>query len=429
MNVVDRRQFLGLTLSAAAFSAASNLLPFDDRYAHGKVLGADGMPVSPQVEGPETMFLTWPGDPTSTICIQWVDQDHGNELEIAYSPLESDNWQIAKVTTKPFPMTKDKVYRASISSLQPGTEYRFRMGADAPTFRFRTMPKKLTDTFHFVSGGDAGTGSHAIGTNQLAARQEPYFALLAGDLAYDNGKSPRTFIKFLKNYRAHMVDPQGRLIPLLACPGNHEVDGAYKQPREKAGSYLSVFDCFFPDTTYGVYDIGDDFSLVLLDTDHISPIEGEQTSWLEKTLAARQDKKHLFVANHVPAYPSYRAANIDSDKPGTGAAQRKLWCPLFERYNVDVVLEHHDHLFKRSHPLTDGRKDKYGVPYLGDGSWGMLRPLKEPELRPYLAKVSSSYHMTAHHLEGDERFHIALEENGRIADVCMTRNKRAARRG
>lgn len=245
MNVVDRRQFLGLTLSAAAFSAASNLLPFDDRYAHGKVLGADGMPVSPQVEGPETMFLTWPGDPTSTICIQWVDQDHGNELEIAYSPLESDNWQIAKVTTKPFPMTKDKVYRASISSLQPGTEYRFRMGADAPTFRFRTMPKKLTDTFHFVSGGDAGTGSHAIGTNQLAARQEPYFALLAGDLAYDNGKSPRTFIKFLKNYRAHMVDPQGRLIPLLACPGNHEVDGAYKQPREKAGSYLSVFDCFF----------------------------------------------------------------------------------------------------------------------------------------------------------------------------------------
>ncbi|MBA4029399.1 MAG: metallophosphoesterase [Planctomyces sp.] len=429
MYVVDRRQFLGLTLSAAAFSAATNLLPFDDRYAQGKVLGADGIPLSPQIEGPETMFLTWPGDPTSTICIQWIDEDHGREITLAYSPLEIDDWQVAKVVTKPFPMTNDKVYRASISSLKPGTEYRFRLGADSPTFRFRTMPSKITDTFHFVTGGDAGTGSHAIGTNQLAARQEPYFALIAGDLAYDNGKSPKTFVKYLKNYRAHMVDPQGRLIPMLACPGNHEVDGAYRQPREKAGSYLSVFDCFYRDTTYGVFDIGDEFSLVLLDTDHISTIEGEQTSWLEKTLAERQSKQHLFVANHVPAYPSYRSSNIGSDKPGTGSAQRKLWCPLFERYNVDVVLEHHDHLFKRTHPLTNGMKDQNGVPYLGDGSWGMLRPLKEPELRPYLAKVSSSYHMTAHHLEGDERYHIALEENGRIADVCMTKNKRAAKRG
>src|SRR6185295_4930036 len=105
-----------------------------------------------------------------------------------------------------------------------------------------------------------------------------------------------------------------------------------------------------------------------LDTDHIAPIAGEQTDWLQKTLAERQDRPHLIVANHVPAYPSYRAPDNPMGKPGTGAEQRQHWCPLFEHYNVDVVLEHHDHTFKRTHPLVNGMRDKNGVVYLGDGS-------------------------------------------------------------
>jgi hypothetical protein len=66
--------------------------------------------------------------------------------------------------------------------------------------------------------------------------------------------------------------------------------------------------------------------------------------------------------------------------------------------------------------------------YLGDGSWGRLRAPKKGEDRPYIATVSEAYHMTVHRLEGQQRFHVALEESGKIADVCMTANKRPARR-
>jgi hypothetical protein len=289
------------------------------------------------------------------------------------------------------------------------------------------MPAKATNTIQFVSGGDSGTGSHAIGTNKLAARQEPYFALLGGDLAYDNGRSPKTFLTFLENYRRHMVDPKGRLIPMLSCIGNHEVDGGYKKKRQQSPQYLSVFDGLFPEMTYGVLDIGDYMSLVLLDTGHIAPIDGEQADWLQRTLHDRQDRRHLIVANHVPAYPSYRAPEGKGDSLGTGEANRRHWCPLFEKYKVDVVLEHHDHTFKRTHRLTDGRADKNGVLYLGDGSWGKLRVPKKPEVRPYLAAVSEAYHLSVHRLEGDDRFHVALEESGRVADVCMTTGKRPSR--
>jgi len=378
------------------------------------------------VPGPDTLFLTWQQDPTTTITIQWIGRDRPDPISIQYSTLEYPIWQQSRAISKPYPATDLKVYRCQLTGLKQGTEYQFQLGDTHSVFRFRTMPAKATDTFQFVSGGDCGVNPHAIGTNILASKQEPYFALIAGDLAYDNGTSPETFAQFLRNYRTHMVDPKGRLIPLLSCPGNHEVSGGYKKKREDSPHYLSVFDGFYSETTYGVLDIGDYLSLVLLDTGHIAPIAGEQTSWLEKTLAERQERPHLIVANHVPAYPSFRPPEGENGKVGTGDEQRKYWCPLFERYNVDAVLEHHDHTFKRTFPLIDGMKNKNGVVYLGDGSWGKLRVPKQPESRPYLAAVSSAYHMTLHRLEGDQRFHIALEETGRVADVCMTASKRPA---
>lgn len=426
MSRVDRRAFLGTTLSgAAALSFSSRLWSAETEVSKT----ATSLPVPSPVSGPDTLFLTWQQDPTTTMTVQWVGPASAGAPTLAYATLENPMWLTAKTLLKPYPNTDLLVHRCELTGLKPGTEYQFQIGQTDPKFRFRTMPAKATDTLQFVSGGDCGVDQHAIGTNILAAKQEPYFALIAGDLAYDNGKSPETFTQFLRNYRAHMVDPKGRLIPLVSCIGNHEVDGGYKTKRINSPQYLSVFDGLFSEKTFGVLDIGDYLSLVLLDTDHIEPIAGEQTEWLAKTLVERQSRPHLIVANHVPAYPSYRAPQGANDKLGTGEGQRKHWSPLFERYNVDVVLEHHDHTFKRTHPLTNGLRDKNGVIYLGDGSWGKLRIPKTPEERPYLAAVSPAYHMTLHRLEGEQRFHIAMEEGGKVADVCITTSKRPARRG
>ncbi len=424
MALVDRRSFLGATFSgAAALSFGSRSWAADTDATKPAI--PSGLPVL----GPDTLFLTWQDDPTTTMTVQWVAPETTADTAIQYATVENPVWQIARTLLKPYPNTDLKVHRCEFKGLKPGTEYQFQIGKAEPTLRFRTMPAKATNTIQFVSGGDAGVDQHAINTNIIAAKQEPYFALIAGDLAYDNGRSPETFTKFLQNYRAHMVDPKGRLIPMLSCIGNHEVDGGYKTKRANSPQYLSVFDGFFAEKTYGVLDIGDYMSLVLLDTDHIEPIAGEQTEWLGKVLAERQSRPHLIVANHVPAYPSYRPPVGQDGNLGTGEQQRQHWCPLFERYNVDVVLEHHDHTFKRTHPLVNGMKDKNGVIYLGDGSWGKLRIPKTPEERPYLATVSPAYHMTVHRLEGEQRFHVALEESGKVADVCVTTNKRAAQRG
>ncbi|MBA2226461.1 metallophosphoesterase family protein [thermophilic bacterium 2918] len=455
MTAMDRRTFLTTTLTGGIAASSPFLWSAFSAYAdriEDIAIAPPPRPAEklPQLHSPrDTLFLTWQGDPTSTMTIQWLSRSEtptviryaslasaAQEQSLPHPPSRETGgetprgiaWQKAVTRCHSFGRTDLKVHRCELTHLRPGTEYVFQIGEHLGLYRFRTMPAKANDLISFVSGGDCGIGPAAIASNLTAARQDPYFVLIAGDLGYDNGTSATTAISFIKNYSSQMVDSQGRLIPLITCIGNHEVRGGYKGQRSDATYYLPLFDGLYRETTYNVLDIGDYLSIVLLDSGHISPIPGEQTDWLASVLKERQDRPHLYVAYHVPAYPSVRSPQALIGL-GTGELQRQHWCPLFERYRVDVALEHHDHVFKRTHPLTDGLRDRYGVPYLGDGSWGKLRTPASPEKRPYLARVSRNYHITLHRLEGEQRFHLALTENGKVADVYMTQGKRPAKRG
>jgi len=418
----SRRAFLGASLTGLASTPL---------FAAGQ---APANPVPTEREEfpfqPNTLFLTWQRDPTTTMTVQWVGTvGETADTTIWFAPAPFANWPVIwraeKPKTKPYPKTDFKVFRAELTHLLPGTDYLFRIGKQSPTYRFRTMPAKATDTIHFVSGGDVGVNAHAVANNMQAARQDPMFAVIGGDLGYDNGRSVEVSLAFLRNYSKHMVGRDGRLIPMIACIGNHEVDGGYNKPREKAPFFYALFDGLYPETGYTTLDFGDYLSLVLLDTGHTSAIGGDQATWLGKTLKDRADHPNVFVVNHVPAYPSFRKMAGLLGTGGTGEANRKHWVPLFEKFRVPVVLEHHDHTFKRTKPLINGLADDNGVLYLGDGSWGRIRTPNPPEKLAHLAKTSRDYHLSLHRIQGEERFHLALDENGRVMDVCRTAQRKS----
>jgi acid phosphatase type 7 len=373
---------------------------------------------------PLALFLTWQHDPTTTMTVQWIGTaEEGADRPVWFAKSGSLDWRRATGTSRPYPMSNRRVFRTELTGLEPDAEYRFRIGLDSPERGFRTMPAKAANSIDFISGGDSGIGQEAQQINRLAAVQEPRFVLLGGDLAYENGTDGNVFLQFLTNYASQLIDERGRLIPLVACLGNHEVRGGYAKTRAEAPFFYSVFDGLYTDTGYATLDFGDYLSLILLDTNHTTPVVGEQTSWLDRQLKERELCPNLFVAYHVPSYPSFRAAEVDGTELGTGADSRKYWVPLFERYNVDAVMEHHDHTFKRTHPLVGGHADPNGVPYLGDGSWGKLRRPKTSAERPYLAVTHESYHLTLHKIEGNQRYHIALSDKGKVVDVYGTRKR------
>ena len=183
---MNRRNFLGTSLGGLSAALAFGPSLFAQQPA---ILPVSQNPADLGF-APDTLFASWQKDPTTTMTIQWVAPETAIDSSIQYATMQEPMWQIGKTMTKPYTNTDLKVFRCEITGLKPGTEYQFQIGKTAKTYRFRTMPAKATNTIQFVSGGDAGIDQHAVNTNIVAAKQEPYFALIGGDLAYDNGRTP-----------------------------------------------------------------------------------------------------------------------------------------------------------------------------------------------------------------------------------------------
>jgi len=397
---------------------------------------APDFPATPTYR-PDTLTVTWHADPLTTMTIQWLGgvvvegkptAPDGTDLGVWFAPVDGNDWQHVKAIAKPWELRdlpvylKDEVklemslYRAHLSNLEPGTSYRFRVGTVSPEFKFRTAPADNRKPLTFVSGGDVSIGGDAVRTHQVAAAQDPLFALLGGDLSYADGRETGRKVTFLREWHQHMVTPDGHLIPILAAIGNHEVTGG-RGFHKRAPFFAALFDGLYQNgKTYNTIDFGSYLSLVILDTNHISPMKGEQTAWFDKALAARAGIPHRLVFYHVPGWPSHRDFN-----GRTETEVRETWSPILEKYRVPIAFEHHDHTYKRTHPIRDGKVAKDGVIYMGDGAWGVdTRPVKKPADTWYLAKSESAHHCIRHTITGTRAEHVALGHGGREIDRATT---------
>src|SRR5437868_5107456 len=242
MHAITRRAFLGAALGGLASVPLLQAQP--------PATGLEKVPEEPAYQ-PSTLFLTWQRDPTTTMTVQWVGaRGETSDPNVYYTTDPNGPPQVQQTTLKPYADTDLKVFRAELTQLKPDTDYWFRIGRYSPAYRFRTMPAKAIDTISFISGGDCGVNAHTVANNVQAARQDPLFAVIGGDLGYDNGRSVEVSLAFLRNYSKHMVGRDGRLIPMVTCIGNHEVNGGYNKPRDKAPFYYSLFDGLYRDTGY-----------------------------------------------------------------------------------------------------------------------------------------------------------------------------------
>ena len=363
---------------------------------------------------PPAVYLTWQRDPTTAMTIQWHSQGARDDV-VEYQRLDERAWHTVTGSHHPMPYSDRIVHVAELTGLTPGTDYRFRFGGHSAEFRFRSMPGDAREGIRFVVGGDTMDGFDLFDewyeeTLRVVAQQDPMFAVIGGDIAYANGasKEVKRWYRWLSGWKKHMVTSDGRLIPVLATIGNHEVRGQYGQTPEEAPYFYNVF-ALPGKRSYRVLDFDRYLSLVLLDSGHTQAIDGEQADWLRQTLADRQDVPNLFAVYHVPGYPSVR--NFDND---VSATIREHWVPLFERFGVDVAFEHHDHAYKRTHPIRAGKVDPRGVLYLGDGGWGVMP--RRPRDRWYLAKTAAKRHFILVTIDGKTRSFLAIDSTGQVFD-------------
>jgi hypothetical protein len=344
---------------------------------------------------PEQIHLTWGESPTTGVVVSWASPGQAARPRVRVGqrviPAELRHY------TDGISGETVWTYHARVDGLRPGATYAYVVTADndgnaADPFSaiFRTAPQGRAP-FRFTSFGDLATpntdwvlsyGQSAYAVEAVESFQ-PLFHLLNGDLCYANlnpTKQPEVWRDFGNNNQASAASR-----PWMPCPGNHEVE--FGNGPQGLTSYLTRYmlpDNHMPSFTGRWYSfrIGS-VLFVSLDADDViyqdagafvagpaaltpvastghPPIEpgtsfyirgysgGAQTAWLERTLAdGRADESidWIIVQMHQCAASSSATGN------GSDLGIREEWLPLFDRYQVDLVVCGHDHDYERSFPV------------------------------------------------------------------------------
>ena len=288
-------------------------------------------------------------------------------------------------------------YHARVPGLRPGATYGYAVTADNDGSRadpfsatFTTAPEGRA-AFRFTSFGDLATpntnwvrsyGQAAYAVGAVESFQ-PLFHLLNGDLCYaglNPGAQPDVWRDFGNNNQASAA-----YRPWMPVPGNHEIEFGngpqgftsyltrYTLPRNGSGGFEGRWYSFRIGSALFVSLSADDVvcqdaGAFVAGPGPLAPAAatgnpvvpagtsfyirgysgGTQTRWLEATLAAgRRDDSidWIIVQTHQCACSSSRGGN------GSDAGIRREWLPLFDRYEVDLVLSGHDHDYERSFPV------------------------------------------------------------------------------
>ncbi|MFV0339423.1 MAG: purple acid phosphatase family protein [Parachlamydiaceae bacterium] len=341
----------------------------------------------------EALYLTLLDHPERHLAISWLSKE-AVEGTVKFRKEGATDWK----TAVPSSTVLDKLFgyhleRVELDGLEPATRYEFQLPEEAKQYTFTTLATTFNQPMRFVTGGDIYHDEIELveEMNRVAAREDPHFALLGGDISYAGSKhyffseSSERWLAFLNAWSKTMVRSNGDLIPMAVAIGNHDVNnGGFDE--SPAQAYL-FYQLFLPaGRCYRTIDVGNDLSIFMLDSGHTVPVQGEQTDWLRGVLKEREGRRWKFAIYHVPAYPSVRAySGIRSAKI------RKHWVPLFEEYRLTTAFENHDHAYKRTHPILKGAVHPTGVMYLGDGSWGVKEPRtpRTPQQSWYIAKSKS----------------------------------------
>lgn len=356
----------------------------------------------------ETSLVYYDTDPHGydTAKYRWSAQGAGHQIE----GLPDGRW----------------IHTVELTGLEPAGTYHFIAGDPKNGFtavrKFRTLPDGQ-QPIRFITGGDMYMGDRPNALQRLAAKENPDFALIGGDIAYVNGvlADYAKWDRWLTAWETLMVTPDGATIPMILAIGNHETNSKETVPERRAPFYFGYFAQ--SDKTYFARRIGAQTVLFALDTGHVAPHGGEQAAWLESEMEAYADVPNKFACYHVPLYPSHREYEGSGSKAG-----REAWLPIFDKHGLDTAFENHDHTYKRSKLLKNNEVHPQGTLYLGDGCFGQGPRTVDKEIRWYLENQGSIAHFWTVDITPIGIVYQAIDENGFVFDAYSSvgRNLSAA---
>ena len=340
-------------------------------------------------------------DNSTSRTIMWQSDNSEADAVIEYRLEGAEKSQTIEATDKAFTDDGSTTYihEATVTGLTPNTKYEYRVGYGADRrsdwYRLETAGANVYDVLIYPDSqsGDYSQWEEIVRSSALRnPRTSLYISM--GDLV-DNGEHAYQWRTWLNS-----IKPLSANVPLATTLGNHEMYTLDWKMREPY-AYLNYFgvppngnEIF--NRRYYSYDFGD-VHYVVLDTmlyesnhednhdTHHPDLYDVQVQWLRQDLAANTKKWTVVLMHRDPFQYAFNrpGANRDVGFNEEGV----LFMPIFDEFNVDLVLSAHLHSYRNRGHVRNFDRDASGPLYILTGIAGDTRRpnWKEHPLDVYVA--------------------------------------------
>ncbi len=372
----------------------------------------------PSSAQPDHLQLTFQDDPRTGVTVQWRTDETVDDSILWIAPAGDDGAgrmltaEAAELTSRQIVNDPDiRMHRVRLDDLTPGTDYGYAVSADGGQTwtqrrRFHTAADAGAEPYAFVYLGDPQNGLDEWG--DLIRRAdgrfpEARFYMIAGDLI-DHGTERDNWDQFF--HEGSTVFDRTPVVPAL---GNHDSHGGHPT------LYLQQFA--LPDNGAETLDPGrtyhvtyQDLLVVVMDSNY-DLVEPElQTEWLDRVLG-ESDARWKVVIYHHPFYAS---------RPGRdNYPLRDAWGPIFDRHNVDIAFQGHDHAYMRTVPMRGHEpvaEGEHGTVYLVAVSGTKMYEQTLPDFAAFGAVNTRTYQIIEVDPATGELSYRAVDVDGQVID-------------
>jgi predicted phosphodiesterase len=345
---------------------------------------------------PDRIILTFNGNPATSRAVTWRTDSTVTKAvaQIALATNNSDFKDEAKTVqakTEAFDLglyksnatLKVHYHSVNLDGLEPDQLYAYRVGDGEDIWsewiQFRTAKAEYAPTT-FVYFGDAQNDvlSHWSRVIRMAYQTAPEasFVIHAGDLINSAHKDQ----EWAEWYKAGgFIHSQWTAIPVV---GNHEFRPTAKDESRKLAiqwrpQFTLPVESSLPEKLHETVYTVDYQGIRIITLNSNTDLEA-QTAYLEDKLKTSTAKWNIITCHHSIFSPA---------KGRDFEFARTTWKPLLDQYNVDLVLNGHDHTYARGHaPMrtTSSAKDtEITTVYVTSVSGPKLYKLDKEQIKRY----------------------------------------------
>ena len=250
--------------------------------------------------------------------------------------------------------------KVTVTGLKENTTYYYQVMKNGDWTEPEIYQTKSFSDFSFLYVGDPQIGASGNAEsdaaswenvlNQATANHDVSFMVSAGDQINNTGGDSEG------EYAGYLGATALRSLPVATTIGNHDAENPnysyhFNYPNNQEGELERYTTGRKAAGTDYYYTYGN-VLFIVLDTNNYNCATHENV--VRKAIAENPDAKWRVVTFHQDIYGA-----AQNHSASDGIVLRTQLTPIFDKYDIDVVLQGHDHTYSRTYQLTgDGKNHK-----------------------------------------------------------------------